>query len=147
MAGIVGEPALRRYPNLRALHAEPPTSLIAVQTPTPDRDSHIDVDAGSRLQPGVDADALERLLQCFPPESRASHLEMFSVRRFFVDRDGRAPDVRVLTRISNPSMQNLLEEVWQPYWDTLSDAELADAFGGPPGLELARRRRAEERRG
>ena len=79
--------------------------------PTPDSSYHIDAAARLRLQPGVDPDALERLLRCFPKESRTSHLEMFSVRHVVVGADGRAPDVSVLTRISNPVLQNLLEEV------------------------------------
>lgn len=115
--------------------------------PIPDRSYRIDPTERSRLQPGVDADALERLLQHFPADSRSSHLDMFSVRRVVVDRDGRAPDVTVLTRISDPVMQNLLEEVWQPFWSTVSDAELEQEFGGPPGRELARRRRDQQRRG
>jgi len=68
---------------------------------------------------------------------------MFSQKPSF-DADGRVPDVTVLTRISNPVMQQMLEEVWQPFWASLSDEDLADAAGGPPGLELARRRRAEQ---
>lgn len=117
-----------------------------MRPPTPDRAYRIDADERSRLQSGVDADALERLLQYFPAESRASHLEMFSVRQMVDDPGGRPPDVSALTRISDPVMQHLLEEVWQPHWSRLSDAELAQALGGPPGLELARRRRADERR-
>lgn len=116
-------------------------------TPSPDRSYRIDSDARSRLLPGVDADALERLLQYFPAESRGSHLDMFSIREAAADVDGRIPDATVLDRISDRRMQQLLEEVWQPYWATRSDAELARARGGPPGLELARRRRADERRG
>ena len=113
--------------------------------PAPDPTYHIDAAARARLQRGVDPDALERLLQCFPAESRASHLDMFS-DRVVVDADGRVADVTVLTRISNPGMQNLLEEVWQPFWSSFSDAELEQELGGPPGRELARRRRAERRR-
>ena len=115
-------------------------------TPAPDRDYHIDADARSRLNRGVDPDALERLLQYFPAESRQSHLEMFS-ERLALDADGRVPDVTVLTRVSDPVMQNLLEEVWQPFWAMLSDEEFEEALGGPPGLELARRRRADKRQG
>ena len=81
--------------------------------PTPDRNYHIGAAARSRLQPGVDADALERLLQYFPAESRASHLDMFSLRHTGVDADGRLPDVTVLDRISDPVLQQLLDEVWQ----------------------------------
>jgi hypothetical protein len=112
--------------------------------PTPDPSCHIDAAARAKLQPGVDPDALERLLRCFPPESRASHLEMFSVRHLVADGNGRIPDVTVLTRISNPVMQNLLEEVWQPFWASFSAAELEQERGGPPGRGLARRRRAEQ---
>ena len=107
----------------------------------------LDAATRSRLNPGVDADALEQLLQHFPAESRPSHLEMFSIRHEVAESEGRVPDVTVLTRISDPVMQNLLEEVWQPFWAGVSDAELEQEIGGPPGLELARRRRAEQRRG
>jgi len=112
-----------------------------------DRGYRLDADARSRLKQGIDPDALERLLQHLPAESRGSHLEMFSARPIVVDRDGRSPDVTVLTRVSDPVMQHLLEEVWQPFWAALSDASLEQARGGPPGLELARQRRVDERRG
>lgn len=117
-------------------------------TVTPDASDaryRITAAARLRLKRGIDPDALERLLQHFPAESRASHLEMFSVHRVVADADGRIPDVAVLTRISNPVLQQMLEEVWQPYWDEFSDVELEEISGGPPGLELARRRRAEGR--
>jgi hypothetical protein len=115
--------------------------------PTPDRSYRIESAARLRLQPGVDADALEQLLQHFPAESRASHLEMFSTRHVTIDSDGHAPGVTVLTRISDPVLQNLLEEVWQPFWAPFPDAELEREVDGPPGRELARRRRAEPERG
>ena len=115
--------------------------------PTPDHTYRLEAVARSRLKPGVDADALEHLLQYFPAESRPSHLAMFSLRHEVADSEGRVPDVTVLTRVSDPVMQHLLEEVWQPFWATVSDAELEQEIGGPPGLELARRRRADERRG
>jgi hypothetical protein len=113
---------------------------------TPDRSYRIDAAARARLHPGVDAEALERLLQHFPAESRASHLEMFSTRHVVVNTDDRAPDVTVLTRISDPGMQLLLEEVWQPFWAPFSDAELEREVGGPPGRGLARRCRDQQRR-
>ena len=115
--------------------------------PSPDRICRLDATARSRLNPGMDAAALERLLQYFPAESRPSHLEMFSIRHEVADSEGRVPDVTVLTRISDPVLQTLLEDVWQPFWATVSDAELEQESGGPPGLELARQRRADERRG
>jgi hypothetical protein len=58
-------------------------------TPTPDRDYHIDADARARLKRGIGPDALERLLQHLPSESRQSHLEMFSAY-LEVDANGRA---------------------------------------------------------
>ena len=62
--------------------------------------------------------------------------------------DPRAPRrVTSLDRISEPVMHRLLEEVWQPFWASFSDAEMEQELGGPPGRELARRRRIEQRRG
>jgi len=110
--------------------------------PSPDRTYRIDAAARLRLRPGVDPEALECLLQYFPAESRESHLEMFSNANIEVDRDGRRPDVTTLDRISDPVLQRLLEEVWQPHWAATSDAEF-DLPGGPPGRELARRRRTQ----
>ena len=101
--------------------------------PTPDRSYRIDAAARLRLKRDVDADALERLLQYFPAESRTSHLDMFSDRVVGADADGPAPDVTTLDRISEPVMQQLLEEVWQPFWASFSDAELERELGGPPG--------------
>jgi hypothetical protein len=72
---------------------------------------------------------------------------MFSRRVSAPDADGRIPDVAVLTRISNPVLQQMLEEVWQPFWAPFTDLELEEISGGPPGLELARRRRAKARDG
>jgi hypothetical protein len=72
---------------------------------------------------------------------------MFRIRHVVADGDGRVPDVTVLMRISDPVQQHLLEEVWQPFWATVSDAEVEQEIGGPPGRELARRRRAQQRRG
>ena len=86
--------------------------------PTPDRGYRIDAAARLRLKRDVDADALERLLQYFPAESRTSHLDMFSDRVVGADADGRARDVTTLDRISEPVTQQLLEEVWQPFWAT-----------------------------
>jgi hypothetical protein len=113
---------------------------------TPDHNYRIDAVARSRLKPGVDADALERLLQYFPAECRSSHLAMFSIRRVVADAEGRVPDTTTLDRISDPDQQQLLEEIWQPFWAIIPDAELAHDTGGPPGRELARRRRGEQRR-
>ena len=114
--------------------------------PTSDLSYHLDAAARARLQPGVDANALESLLRYFPAESRVSHLDMFSIPWTMVDADGRAEDVTTLDRVSEPVMQQLLEEVWQPFWASVSDAELEGELSGPPGRELARRRRSEPRR-
>jgi hypothetical protein len=67
---------------------------------------------------------------------------MFSIQEIGDDRPGGSPDITALDRISDPVLQRLLEEVWQPYWAAIPDAEL-DAAGGPPGRELARLRRKQ----
>ena len=118
-----------------------------VDPDAPDSRYRIPAAARLRLRPEIDPNALERLLQHLPAESRASHLEMFSRRVATADADGRIPDVAILTRISNPVLQQMLEEVWQPFWASFSDLELEEISGGPPGLELAQRRRAEARNG
>jgi hypothetical protein len=102
----------------------------------PDPNYRIDAAARARLREGVDPNALELLLQHFPAASRARHLEMFSQLsgKYLVGG-------RVLTAISDPSQQAMLDEVWQPYWASMSDRELFEGSGGPPGRELAKRRR------
>jgi hypothetical protein len=114
-----------------------------VPLPLPDPNYHLDAAARLRLKPGVDAEALERLLQYFPAESRASHLALFSSQQDVVAGSGRSADITILDRISHPVLQRLLEEVWQPYWATIPDAEF-DTTNGPPGRELARVRRKQK---
>ena len=49
----------------------------------------------------------------------------------------------MLTRVSDPVIQDLLDKAWRPYWDKYRDADLARSNESIPGLELARKRRAE----
>jgi hypothetical protein len=80
-----------------------------MSTPEPDRSYRIDAAQRALICPGVDVAALEELLQYFPAESRDSHLAMFQRRTLATDSEGRVPDITVLTRISDPVMQDLLE--------------------------------------
>ena len=110
----------------------------------PDRSYQLDPATRARVAPHFDANALERLVQHLTPEARPSFIEQFLIAPpAEATADGHVPDVSILTRISDPVMQGLLEEVWQPYWATMPDAALDNA-GGPPGRELARRRRGEK---
>ena len=101
----------------------------------------------AQLPAGIDADALERLLQRFPEGTRASHFDMFAGKPDPPTGDASAGDVRTLTRISDPVLHRLLEECWQPYWATQPTEMLEREIAGPPGRDLALRRRRGEQCG
>lgn len=84
-----------------------------MRDPSPDPSYHIDADARARLLPEVDADALERLLQHFAPSTRQRHIEMFSQPNLLSARRRGAGSAKVLTSISNPYLQRLLDAVWK----------------------------------
>jgi hypothetical protein len=78
----------------------------------PDPSYQISADERAKLLPGVNADALERLLQHFSPESRPAHLKMFSRHLEVADAHGRLPDRSFLDGSSNPEMQRLIDAAW-----------------------------------
>lgn len=89
-----------------------------------------------------DPDALERLLQRHPPDTRLGLL------RSFVGEEGDAgkaspsgvntlPDVAVLASISDPELQGRLEDVWAPRWRGLSLEELQRKPADLPGIRMA----------
>jgi len=78
----------------------------------PDPSYHISAEERAQLLPGVNADALERLLQHFSPEGRPAHLAMFSRRVVVIDAEGRAPGMSFLTGSSNPEMQAMIDAAW-----------------------------------
>ena len=111
----------------------------------PDLNYRIDPATRARVAPHFDAQALERLVQHLPADAREAFLEHFLVARSVsTDVDGSIPDVTVLTRISDPVQQSLLEEVWQPFWRLVPVEALDDPHSPWPGRELALRRRHGE---
>ncbi len=78
----------------------------------PDPSYRISPEERAQLLPGVNADALERLLQQFSPESRPAHLEMFSRCSDVADADGRLPDRSFLRGGSNSEMQRMIDAAW-----------------------------------
>lgn len=86
-----------------------------------------------RLRRVFDADALERLLARVPPEKREDILASFRIP------DGNTTDE--LWSFGEPALQEILEEVWTPYWDRLSVEDIRRDESGRPGKGAALRRR------
>ena len=78
-----------------------------------------------------DVTALERLISMLPPEDRQEVLTHFQ----YGDPTSEYPPPK-LVRFDDPDLQAVLEEVWVPYWDTLSAAALY-SDSQIPGQELA----------
>ncbi len=109
--------------------------------PTPSNDSfQLDPETRARVAPQYDVDALVKLLGHLDPASRRSTLAGFLL-----------PDIRstppppnqfwVLQGFGNAVLDELLAEVWQPFWDVQPDEMLEDPYSPYPGRNLARRRR------
>jgi hypothetical protein len=109
----------------------------------PDLEFRLAAHVRQSIAPWFDVNAIEKLLQCFPPEARESVLEQFLVRPpLRTADDGRLGDVSVLSRISHPRLEDLLEDVWQPFWSGMPDRALDDESSPYPGRARDRRRRA-----
>lgn len=123
-------------------------SLMTMTEPHPIRavtaavDFRLTLGQTERLMPGFDVPALERLLAHVAPERRDEILSYFQKPETNTPRRG------MLTRIKDPELQAMLEEVWAPIWDHVgaSDAELESNELGLPGREIAIQRRAHDRR-
>lgn len=123
-----------------------------MRLPLPDESYRLNAAERASIGPNIDANALERLLQHLSADDRPHWLSQYVLRppaEHTADKPSagmpegaaRIPDVRILVRVSDPVLQDLLEQVWQPYWDQYSDHDLALSDETIPGLELARRRR------
>jgi len=85
---------------------------------------------------GIDVDALERLAQRLPPESR----EMF-LRSFVKPKPGElaVPPIVGMTT-SDPELKQLMEEVWAPTWVARGLTAIEKSPDSLPGREVARAR-------
>jgi hypothetical protein len=105
-----------------------------------DETFHLDPAIRAGIAPHFDAAALERLLQYLDPADRAFILDPFLL-----------PSYRTTPPVPNQSFQvigssdsrvnELLAEVWQPFWASQPDEALDDPSLPYPGRELARERR------
>lgn len=101
----------------------------------PDTSFHLSAEVRASVREGFDVDALERLLSMMPPEARPSTLAAFQRPTPGSDR------VRMLVHLGHPKLQAVLEEVWAPMWEGLTDEELQRLDRQFPGREAARARR------
>ena len=105
-----------------------------------DETFHLDAATRARIAPGFDVDALERLLRHLGPLDRPIALAYFVLPQYREYTPG-PNQWWTLKGFTDPVLNELLAEVWQPFWDTQPDEMLADADSNYPGQELARRRR------
>jgi hypothetical protein len=86
-----------------------------------------------RMRRFFDLDALERLLSHVPPERRPEILESFQIPQ--------SNEVRELWFIDDPELQEMLEEVWAPFWMRmpLETVEMDDSERPGKRLAIARR--------
>lgn len=124
----------------------------------PDITYRLNANDRAAISPAFDPDALEEFLQFHAAEQRAGLLETFQSSAFdataSTSRSASAqgvPDVTVLTRVSDPVLQEVLERVWAPAWANLSIEELEDELKRPdtarPGMKIALQRKRDLRRG
>jgi len=78
-----------------------------------------------------DLAALERLISMLTPEDRSEVLSHFQ----YGDPTSEYPPPK-LVRFDAPELQEVLEQVWVPYWYTLSPAAL-NSESQIPGRQLA----------
>lgn len=105
-----------------------------------DETFRLDAATRARIAPGFDVDALEHLLQHLDALGRPVVLDGFLLPeyRLYVPAPNQWWTLKGFT---DPVLNELLAEVWQPFWDTQPDEMLADPHSPYPGQELARRRR------
>ena len=102
-----------------------------------DETFRLDATTRARISPGFDVDALERLLQHLEPLGRPVVLDGFLLPEYRVSAP--APNTWwTLKGFTNPALNELLAEVWQPFWDTQPDEMLAEPDSPYPGQDLAR---------
>jgi hypothetical protein len=105
-----------------------------------DHSFKLDTATRARIAPHLDSDALERLLQHVEPEARPISLDWFLLPEFRSAAQERNTWFTIVG-VTDPVLNQLLAEVWQPYWGAQPQEVLEDPDSPYPGRELARRRR------
>lgn len=106
-----------------------------------DKTFHLDPAIRAGIAPHFDAAALERLLQRLDPEDRATILDAFLLPSYRTTPPEPNQSFQVIGS-SDSLINELLAEVWQPFWADQPDEALDDPYSPYPGRELARERRA-----
>ena len=111
---------------------------------SPDETYRLDAATRAGVAPQFDVAALERLLQHLDPVGRPIVLEEF----LLASRRTAPPEPnhwRLLRGFADSQLNELLAEVWQPFWAAQPDDALDDPTSPYPGRELARKRRRAAR--
>ncbi|MDB4912481.1 MAG: hypothetical protein JWM95_125 [Gemmatimonadetes bacterium] len=101
----------------------------------------------SRIAEQWDADAVEKIANLLSPEDRRSFMEpLGGVPDDSVQVGASRPgDAYFILTHPNPEIQELLEQMWAPFWETLPADALTNEGPGYrllPGRKLALARRA-----
>jgi hypothetical protein len=106
----------------------------------PDREYRLTPADRGKVRIGFDIDALERLIGMIRPDMREEILKNFQIG------EPGERDRGWLVEFSDPGLQPVLEEVYAPMWDDVSDEDLLANVYGLPGREVAMQRREARRR-
>ena len=125
--------------------SNPPLKPLRLATPDPS--FRLTPAERSKVRPGFDADALERLMGMINPDLRRQTLRAFLVLEPHElepgERYGWITELHdPFTGQIDPKLQAVLEEVYAPLWDEVSDADLNNPHSYfYPGRERAKQRR------
>lgn len=120
-------------------------SSETIRLDAPDPHFRLTPEERASVREGFDVDALERLLAAVEPEVRPGLLHDFQLPNPGELEPGEF--VTPPTRMGDPALQPLLDEVWASAWERFAPDALDDDRMNYPGKEIARqRRRASMRR-
>jgi hypothetical protein len=114
-------------------------SSETIRLDAPDPHFRLTPEERASVREGFDVDALERLLAAVEPEVRPGLLHDFQLP----DPGELEPGEFVTppTRMGDPALQPLLDEVWASAWERFAPDALDDDGMNYPGKEIARQRR------
>ena len=115
-------------------------SSRSIRLDTPDHTFRLTPAERRSIREGFDLDALERLLAAVDPEARPILLQGFQQPGLAELEGGELTTPP--TRMGDPALQPLLDEVWAPAWERFAP-DMLDGNGlNYPGKELAKQHRA-----